>query len=145
MAKTQRSANFQCESHLCQISLAPNLPSAYCSVSHFMSNLSVCQSCQLFSCEAFKLPLASYFRAVHLTLHPSICLVSLFRTDHFTIHLSITLASYFRADHLTLHLHISLTIYFCYFHPFIGMASNILLSIHLRFICVLIVIHWMIV
>ena len=110
-----------------------------------MSNLSVCQSCQLFSCEAFILPLASYFRAVHLTLHPSICLVSLFRTNHLTIHPSITLASHFRADHLTLHLHISLAIYFCYFHPFIGMASNISLSIHLRFICVLIVRHWMIV
>ena len=44
-------------------SLSPNLPSAYCIASHFMSNLSfVCQSCKLFSYGAFKLPLVSYFR-----------------------------------------------------------------------------------
>ena len=33
--------------------------------------------------------LENYFRAVHLTPHPSICLASCFRADHFTFHLSI--------------------------------------------------------
>ena len=78
--------------------------------------------------------LVSYFRADHLTLHPSIRLVSYFRGIHLTRHPSIRLASYFRADHWTLHPCIPYVSYFCYFRPYIGMESNRLLWIHLRFI-----------
>ena len=56
--------------------------------------------------------MASYFRAHHLTLHPSVCLGSYFLANHSTLHPFIGLASYFRADHLTFHPSIPLVSYF---------------------------------
>ena len=70
------------------------------------------------------LPWASYFRADHVTLYPSIhsasyfCavhpLASYFRAESLILH---PLASHFHADHLTVHPSIPLASYFSTFHP----------------------------
>ena len=58
--------------------------------------------------------LESYSSANHLTLLPSIPLASYFRADHLILHPSV---SFFCADLLTLHPSIVLESYFCAVHP----------------------------
>ena len=74
--------------------------------------------------------LASYFRADHFTLHPSIPLASYFCVVHslgelFSCRLfnSLSFSEFFCADHIPLHPSIVLESYFCAVHPSIVLES----------------------
>ena len=60
------------------------------------------------------IPLATYFRADYVTVHPSIPWTSYLRADHLILH---RLASYFRVYDIILHPSTLLASYFCAIHP----------------------------